>query len=90
LFRFKRTGAIYGAFKVDVRTRWKCLGTEDIAVGRQRLAEEIKKSSRIDWRQAATVTVSQLVERYEQNPMGLAPNTLKIRINLQTSVTPQF
>jgi hypothetical protein len=82
LFRFKKTGGIYGAFKVDGRTRWKCLETEDMAVGRQRLAEEIKKSSRIDWRQAASVTVSQLVERYELNPMGLTPSTMKIRIIL--------
>jgi integrase len=82
LFRFKRTGGIYGAFKVEGRTRWKCLGTDDMEVGRQRLAEEIKKSSRIDWRQAATVTISQLMERYEQNSMGLAPSTLKIRVNL--------
>ena len=79
LYRFKKTGTLYAVFKVDGKTRWKCLETDDPIQARERMAEEIKKSTRIDWRQAATVTVSQLLEMYEKNPMGLAKSTLKIR-----------
>ncbi len=82
LYRFKRTGTLYAVFKVDGRTRWKCLETDDPILARERMAEEIKTASRLDWRQAATVTVRQLVKMYERNPMGLAKSTLKIRKQL--------
>jgi len=82
LYRFKRTGTLYAVFKVDGRTRWKCLETDDPILARERMAEEIKTASRVDWRQAATVTVRQLVKMYKQNPMGLAISTLKIRNQL--------
>jgi integrase len=73
---------LYGVFKSDGRTRWKSLGTDDVEVARRLVAEEIKKSTQIDWKQAGTVTVRQLIERYETNPMGLADGTLKVRKNL--------
>jgi integrase len=82
VFRFTRTGILYGVFKVAGRTRWKCLDTEDITLARQRLAKEIGLSARIDWRQAGSVTVRQLVDHYDGNPMGLADGTMKIRRNL--------
>ena len=71
LYRFKRTGTLYAVFKVEGRTRWKCLSTEDIQQARRQLAEEIKNASAVDWRQAATVTVRQLLNAYQENPIGL-------------------
>ena len=50
-------------------------------LGRERLAEEIKRAVTVDWKQAGVVTVSQLIERYENNPMNLAPSTLEFRSN---------
>ncbi len=82
LYRFKRTGILYAVFKVDGRTRWKCLSTDDPQQARRQLAEEIKNASAIDWRRAATVTVRQLLNTYRQNPMGLATSTLNIRKQL--------
>src|SRR5437867_2493228 len=82
LYRFKRTGIFYAVFKVDGRTRWKCLSTDDLQQARRQLAEQIKNASSIDWRQAATVTVRQLINTYRQNPMGLAVSTLNIRKQL--------
>ena len=84
LYRFKRTGILYAAFKVDGRTRWKCLSTDDIPHARLLLAEEIKTASIIDWRQAGTLTVRKLIEMYLKNPMGLASSTLEIRRQLLT------
>ncbi|HEY0550843.1 MAG TPA: site-specific integrase, partial [Verrucomicrobiae bacterium] len=82
LFRFNRTGTLYGVFKVNGRTRWKCLETDDLVLARQRLSDEINDTSQIDWRQAETVTVQQLIQLYERNPMGLAESTLRIRKQL--------
>jgi hypothetical protein len=82
IYRFKRTGILYAVFKADGRTRWKCLSTDDITLARQLLAEQIKNSSQIDWRQAGTLTVQKLIEMYRQNPMGLATSTLEIRKQL--------
>ena len=82
LFRFNKTGTLYAVFKINGRTRWKSLNTDDLTLARQRLADEINDSSKIDLRQAETVTVQQLVELYEQNPMGLAGSTLRIRKQL--------
>jgi len=82
LYRFKRTGTLYAVFKVDGRTRWKCLSTEDLQQARRQLAQQIKNASSVDWRQAATVTVRHLTETYRQNPMGLAVSTLNIRKQL--------
>src|SRR5438105_653311 len=45
LYRFKRTGILYAVFKVDGRTRWKCLSTDDLQQARRQLAEEIKNAS---------------------------------------------
>jgi integrase len=67
---------------VDGQTRWKCLSTDDLQQARRQLAEQIKNAASIDWRQAATVTVRQLMETYRQNPMGLAVSTLNIRKQL--------
>ena len=82
LVRFKKTGMLYGVFKSAGRTRWKSLGTDDLIFARQLLSEEIKRAVKVDWKQAGVVTVSQLIERYENNPMNLAPSTLKIRKHL--------
>jgi hypothetical protein len=82
LFRFKRTGTIYSVFKVNGRTRWKSLATDDVVHARRLLAEEMISTSRVDWRQARCFTIRQLTEAYRQNPMGLAASTLKIRNGL--------
>jgi len=82
IFRFVKTGTLYAVFKVNGRTRWKSLNTDDLTLARQRFADEIKDSSKIDWRQAETVTVQQLLDLYQQNPMGLAGSTLAIRKQL--------
>jgi integrase len=82
LYRFKRTGTYYSVFKVGGKTRWKSLATDDLANARQLLSEEIKNASRIDWRQAKTVTLRKLIEMYKSNPMGLATSTMEIRNQL--------
>ncbi|MGB7749104.1 MAG: hypothetical protein WBN75_17640 [Verrucomicrobiia bacterium] len=82
LFRFKRTGTLYAVLKVNGRTRWKSLATDDVAYAKRLLAEEKVSVSRVDWRQARCFTLLQLIEAYRQNPMGLAASTLKIRNGL--------
>jgi integrase len=82
LFRFKRTGTLYAVIKVNGRTRWKSLATDDVAYAKRLLAEEKVSVSRVDWRQARCFTLLQLIEAYRQNPMGLAASTLKIRNGL--------
>jgi uncharacterized protein YlaI len=82
LFRFKRTGIYYGVFKCAGKTRWKNLGTDDLIFARQLLADEQKRSVKVDWKQAGIVSVEKLIERYQCNPMNLAPSTLKIRKHL--------
>ena len=82
LFRFKKTGIYCGVFKNDGKTRWKNLGTDDLILARQLLADELKRVVKVDWKQAGLVTVQKLIERYEANPMNLASSTLKIRRQL--------
>gem|GEM_PF-541797 len=82
LFRFKRTGMIYGVFKSAGRTRWKCLDTDDFNHARELLADEIKSEVKVDWKRSRTFNLRQLVEHYETNPMNLAGSTLKIRMLL--------
>jgi len=82
LFRFKKTGTIYAVFKVNGRTRWKSLATDDVAQARCLLAAEKVSVAKVDWRQARSLTVQQLIEAYRQNPMGLAASTLEIRDRL--------
>ena len=82
LFRFKRTGMLYGVFKSAGRTRWKCLGTDDFNHARELLADEIKREVKIDWKRSRTLNLRQLLEHYETNPMNLAGSTLKIRMLL--------
>ena len=72
----------YAVFKVDGRTRWKSLETDDLELARQLLADRIKNASQIDWRQAGMLTVQKLIEMYLKNPMGLAASTLDIRKRL--------
>ena len=69
-------------FKVNGRTRWKSLATDDVAQARRLLAEEKVSVAKVDWRQARCFTLQQLIEVYRQNPMGLAASTLKMRNNL--------
>jgi len=45
-------GILYAVFKVNGRTRWKSLATDDVAHARRLLAEEKVSVSRVDWRQA--------------------------------------
>ena len=82
LFRFKKTGMLYGVFKSAGRTRWKSLGTDDLDHARELLAEEVKRAVKVDWKQSRMVTLRRLIERYEGNPMNIASTTLKIRIML--------
>jgi len=64
LYRFKATGTFYAVFKINGKTRWKSLGTNDLAHARQLLAEEIKNSSKIDWQQAGMLTLEKLIQMY--------------------------
>jgi len=82
LFRLISNGILYAVFKVNGRTRWKSLATDDVAHARRLLAEEKVSVSRVDWRQARCFTLLQLIEAYRQNPMGLAASTLVMRNNL--------
>jgi integrase len=79
LFRFRKTGMLYGVFKSAGKTRWKSLGTDDLIRARELLAEEIKRDTKVDWKQSRTVTLRQLIEHCENNPMQLADSTFKIR-----------
>ena len=78
----KGTGIIYAVFKSISRTRWKNWGTDDIQHARELLADEIKRDVKIDWKRSRTVTLHELIENYETNPMILAGSTLKIRLML--------
>jgi integrase len=82
LFRFKRTGTIYGVFKLNGRTHWKSLATDDPSRARLLLMDEIKNASRVDWRHAERCTLKDAIEKYLQNPMGLSAGTLRIRKQL--------
>jgi integrase len=82
LFRFRRTGTIYGVFKTNGRTRWKSLSTDDPARARLLLMDEIKNASQVVWRQAEKCTLRQIIEKYSENPMGLSDGTLTIRKHL--------
>jgi hypothetical protein len=61
LFRFKRTGTLYAVIKVNGRTRWKSLATDNVAYAKRLLAEEKVSVSRVDWRQARCFTLVQLI-----------------------------
>ncbi len=78
----RNTGTIYGVFKSAGCTRWKSLGTDDVNHARELLAEAMKLEVKVDWRRSRTVTLRDLIERYEGNPMNLANSTLKIRMML--------
>jgi integrase len=82
LFRFKRTGTIYGVFKLNGRTRWKSLSTNDPSRARLLLMDEIKSASQVDWRHGEKCTLKEIIEKYLQNPMGLSAGTLQIRKQL--------
>jgi hypothetical protein len=82
LFRFKRTGTRDAVRKVNGRTRWKSLATDNVAYAKRLLAEEKVFVSRVDWRQARCCTIHELIETYRQNPMESAASTLKIRNRL--------
>jgi len=78
----RSTGTIYAVFKSAGRTRWKNLGTDDVNQARELVAEEFKREVKIDWKRSRTVTLRELIEHYESNPMNLAGTTLKIRMML--------
>jgi integrase len=78
----RSTGTIYSVFKSAGRTRWKSLATDDVNQARELLAEEIKREAKIDWKRSRTVSLRQLIDHYETNPMNLAGSTLKIRMML--------
>ena len=58
------------------------MGTDDVNHARELLAEAMKLEVKVDWRRSRTVTLRDLIERYEGNPMNLANSTLKIRMML--------
>ncbi len=82
LFRFKKSGVLYGVFKQHGRTHWKSLGTDEVGLARQLLAKEIANTAKIAWRKSAGMTLRGLIALHQQNPMGLAASTLKIRSQL--------
>ena len=58
------------------------MGTDDVNHARELLAEEMKREVRVDWKRSRTVTLRELIERYQDNPMNLAGSTLRIRMML--------
>jgi integrase len=82
LFRFKNTGVLYGVFKRSGRTHWKSLGTSDAVLARHLLAKEKADASKVDWHKAGEMTLARLIAIHQQNPMGLAATTFKIRTQL--------
>ena len=57
-------------------------GSDDVNHARELLTDEIKREVKVDWKRARTITLRQMIETYDTNPMNLAGTTLKIRMRL--------
>ena len=82
IFRYRRTGIYYGIFKRNGKTKWKNLRTNDLRLARRLLVDLIKSIPKYDWKLAGFVTLQNLVDLYERNPMNLAVSTFKARNQL--------
>jgi integrase len=66
-------------FKVQGRTVWRSLGTDDREQAKAILAEEIKKAKRVDLKAAHSLTLDGLLDLYDRTLNGVAPGTAENR-----------
>jgi integrase len=79
LFRYQKTGVIYGVFTVQGQTVWKNLNTADREHAKLRLTEEIRKNQKINLKAAHKTTLNQLLDYYDKNLENFAPGTSENR-----------
>ena len=79
LFRYQKSGAIYGVFKVQGQAVWKNLNTTDRGRAREFLVEEIRKSQRVNLKASHKIKLDELLRFYDTTLENFAPGTSENR-----------
>ena len=79
LFRYKRTGMIYGVFTLQGRTRWKRLNTNDRAQAASLLLEERVRLRSVDLTATHALTLGDILNFYERLLVGMSAGTAEQR-----------
>ncbi|MEI8196268.1 MAG: tyrosine-type recombinase/integrase, partial [Phycisphaerae bacterium] len=79
LFRYKKSGVIYGVFKVQGETVWKNLNTSDRDRAKELMAEEIRKSKRVNLKASHKIRLDELLRFYDTTLENFAPGTSENR-----------
>jgi integrase len=79
LFRYQKTGVIYGVFKVQGKTVWKNLNTIDRARAKELMAEEVRKSKKVNLKASHKITLDELLNFYDSTLENFAPGTSENR-----------
>src|SRR5947207_13256187 len=78
LYRHK-SGSFYAVFRSNGKVVWKKLQSTGRSAAREEIVGEIKKKDDLEPTAKRVMTLADLVNLHRQNPLGLAPSTLKIR-----------
>jgi integrase len=79
LFRYQKSGVIYGVFKVQGQTVWRNLNTTDRDRARDLMAEEIRKSRKVNLKASHKIRLDELLRFYDTTLENFAPGTSENR-----------
>jgi hypothetical protein len=79
LFRYQKSGVIYGVFKVQGQTVWKNLNTTDRERARELMVQEIRKSKKVNLKASHKITLDELLNLYDTTLENFALGTSENR-----------
>ena len=78
LYRYSSNGIYYGVFRDRGKLKWKSLRTDDKALAKRKLAEELKRASRVDPK-ASKMSLEALVQIYLETIQTFDRKTIQTR-----------
>jgi len=79
LFRYQKSGVIYGVFSVQGQTVWRNLNTTDRDRARELLVEEIRKNKTVNLKASHKIRLDELLRFYDTTLENFAPGTSENR-----------